>query len=191
MAADDPSPNPSPNSRPPRSARWSAPRPPSNNSNRTLFRLIAIPALAFAGVLIYRGVHERFTLPECDSSRAKSTLSDVLKQLKVEPLRDEPIKTVSSNNQQVVCNVVLPLSDGGTINIDYTFFWQGNTADMRYSISRKPGQKSETDAPRESSLRGAERPSNPASFTETGLLPVYHQAGHSGPGPLARNDGAA
>jgi hypothetical protein len=98
-------------------------------------------------------------LPECDSSRAKSTLSDVLKQLKVEPLRDEPIKTVSSNNQQVVCNVVLPLSDGGTINIDYTFFWQGNTADMRYSISRKPGQKSETDAPRQSSLR-AER-SNP------------------------------
>jgi hypothetical protein len=149
MAADDPSPNPRP---PLRSARRSAPRPPSNNSNRTLFRLIAIPALAFAGVLIYRGVHERFTLPECDSSRAKSTLSDVLKQLKVEPLRDEPIKTVSSNNQQVVCNVVLPLSDGGTINIDYTFFWQGSTADMRYSISRKPARSSAL-APPDSSRR--------------------------------------
>ena len=69
----------------------------------------------------------------------------MLKQLKVEPLRDEPIKTVSTSNQQVVCNVVLPLSDGGTINIDYTFFWQGSTADMRYSISRKPAQKSETE----------------------------------------------
>ena len=160
MAADDPPPN----ARPPlRARRWSVPRPPPpNNSNRTLFRLIAIPALAFAGVLIYRGVHERFTLPECDSSRAKSTLSDVLNQLKVEPLRDEPIKTVSSNNQQVICNVVLPLSDGGTINIDYTFFWQGNTADMRYSISRKPGQKSETDAPRQSSLRAERR--NPVFY---------------------------
>ena len=92
-------------------------------------------------MLIYRGVQERFTLPECDSSRAKQTLSDVLGQLKVEPLRDEPIKTISSSKQQVVCNVVLPLSDGGTLNIDYSFFWQGNTADMRYSISRKPGTK--------------------------------------------------
>jgi len=149
MAADDdPSPDPSPKPRPVRSGRWSAPGPPPNNSNRTLFRLIAIPALAFAGVLIYRGVQERFTLPECDSSRAKSTLADVLDQLKVEPLRDEPIKTISTSKQQVVCNVVLPLSDGGTINIDYTFFWQGNTADMRYSISRKPAQKSETKEPR-------------------------------------------
>ncbi len=80
-------------------------------------------------------------MPACDSSRAKQTLSDVLGQLKVEPLRDEPIKTISSSKQQVVCNVVLPLSDGGTLNIDYSFFWQGNTADMRYSISRKPAAK--------------------------------------------------
>ncbi len=106
-----------------------------------VFRLIGIPALAFAAVLIYRGVEERFTLPECDSSRARQTLSNVLDQLKVEPLRDEPIKTISSSKQQVVCSVVLPLSDGGTLNIDYTFFWQGNTADMRYSISRKPGER--------------------------------------------------
>jgi hypothetical protein len=158
MAADDPSPDPSPRSAAPlRSARRSAGSPPPNNSNRTLFRLIAIPALAFAGVLIYRGVMERFTLPDCDSSRAKSTLADVLNQLKVEPLRDEPIKTMSASKQQVVCNVVLPLSDGGTLNIDYTFFWQGNTADMRYSISRKPAQKSQTDAPRDSSLRAERR----------------------------------
>jgi hypothetical protein len=105
-----------------------------------LFRLIGIPALAFAGVLIYRGVQERFTLPDCDSSRAKSTLTGVLDQLKIGPLREEQIKTISSSKQQVVCNVVLPSTDGNIINIDYTFFWQGNTADMRYSISRRPAQ---------------------------------------------------
>jgi hypothetical protein len=154
MAADNPSPDPSPTSRPPRrTTRWSRPPgPPRHNSNRTLFRLIAIPALAFAGVLIYRGFQERFTLPDCDSSRAKSTLAGVLDQLKVAPLHDEPIKTISSSKQQVVCNVALPLSDGGTLNIDYTFFWQGNTADMRYSISRRPGQKS-TEPPQEAPLR--------------------------------------
>jgi hypothetical protein len=139
MAADTPSPRPRP---PLRSTRWSrAPGPPPNSSNRMLFRLIAIPALAFAGVLIYRGLQERFTLPECDSSRAKSTLADLLNQLKVGPLHDEQIKTISASKQQIVCDLVLPLPEGGTLNIDYTFFWQGNTADMRYSISRRPGQK--------------------------------------------------
>ncbi len=125
-----------------RSARWSAARLSAGSSNRLLFRLIGIPALAFAALLLYRGVHERFTLPECDSSRAKQTLADVLQQLKVEPLRDEPITTISSSKDQVVCQVVLPLSDGGTMNIDYSFFWQGNTADMKYSISRKPAPSS-------------------------------------------------
>jgi hypothetical protein len=138
MAADDRPPNTGP---PPRSRRWSAQRPPPpNNSNRMLFRLIGIPALAFAGVLIWRGVQERFTLPDCDSARAKSTLTGVLDQLKIGPLREEQIKTISSSKQQVVCNVVLPSADGNAINIDYTFFWQGNTADMRYSISRRQAQ---------------------------------------------------
>jgi hypothetical protein len=146
MAADDPSPN----RRPPiRSRRWSVPpSPPSNNSNRTLFRLIGIPALAFAGVLIYRGVQERFTLPACDSSRAKSTLNELLGQLKAVPLQEDAIKTVSTNKQQVVCSVVVEQSGGGSaFNIEYTFFWQGNSADMRYSISRKPPPDAITKPP--------------------------------------------
>jgi hypothetical protein len=130
-----------------RASRWSLPRSAPATSNRLLFRLIGIPAVAFAGVLIWRGLQERLTLPECDSSRAKSTLSDVLKQLKVEPLRDEPIKTISSNKEQVQCSVALPLSDGGNLNIDYSFFWQGSTAQMKYSISRKPAQSSAVSVP--------------------------------------------
>jgi hypothetical protein len=114
----------------------------SGTPNRWMFRVIGIPALAVAGVLIYRGLHDRFVLPECDSARAKNTLADVLKQLKSEPLRYEPIKTISSGKDQVVCNAVLPLADGGNLYIDYSFFWQGDTADMRYSISRKPAQSS-------------------------------------------------
>src|SRR5580658_9926342 len=104
MAADDPSPR----SRPPlRARRWSVPpSPPPNNSNRMLFRLIGLPALAFAGVLIYRGVQDRFTLPACDSSRAKSTLNELLDHLKAGPLQEDAIKTVSTSKQQVVCSVV-------------------------------------------------------------------------------------
>jgi len=107
--------------------------------------LIGIPVLAVAGVLIYRGLYDHFVLPECDSGRAKDTLADILKQLKYQPLRYEPIKTVSSSKDQVVCNAVLPLADGANLNIDYSFFWQGSTAEMKYSISRRPAQRSGID----------------------------------------------
>jgi hypothetical protein len=100
-------------------------------------RLIGIPAAAVAGVLLYRGVRDRLVLPECDSGRAKHSLADVLKQLQLEPTQYEPIKTVSTSKNQVVCNAVLPLPGGGSVVADYTFYWQRSSADMKYSISRK------------------------------------------------------
>ncbi len=112
---------------------------------RLALRLIGIPVLAVAGVLIYRGLHDRFVLPECDSGRAKDTLADILKQLKYQPLRYEPTKTISSSKDKVVCNALLPLADGANLNIDYSFFWQGNNAEMKYSISRRPAQRSGID----------------------------------------------
>ena len=138
--------NSSPKPPPPIRARRGS---PANSSpvrpHRLALRLIGIPVLAVAGVLIYRGLHDRFVLPECDSGRAKDTLADILKQLKYQPLRYELIKTISSSKNEVVCNAVLPLADGANLNIDYSFFWQGNTAEMKYSISRRPAQSSAID----------------------------------------------
>ena len=130
-----------------RARRWSAPGSSPPRFRRLAFRLIGIPVLAVAGVLIYRGLHDRFVLPECDSARAKDTLADILKQLKYQPLRYEPIKTISNSKDQVVCNAMLPLADGANLNIDYSFFWQGNNADMKYSISRRPAQSSAISRP--------------------------------------------
>jgi hypothetical protein len=137
----DPSP-PNPPAR--RSAQATSPGRP----NRRLLRLIAIPVLAGAGLLIYRGLQERFVLPECDSSRATDTLTNVLKGLDSAPLRYEPIKAISRNDKEVVCNAALPLSDGATLNVDYRFFWQGSSAQMKYSISRKEPKASGTSVPR-------------------------------------------
>jgi hypothetical protein len=138
--------NSSPNPPSPiRARRWSAPGSPPPKFRRLAFRLIGIPVLAVAGVLIYRGLHDHFVLPECDSERAKDTLADILKQLKYQPLRYEPIKTISSSKTEVVCNALLPLADGANLNVDYSFFWQGNTAEMKYSISRRPAQRSGID----------------------------------------------
>jgi hypothetical protein len=129
-------------------SRGSALSSTAGRPNRWLLRLVALPVLAAAGVLIYRGLQERLYLPECDSSRAKETLASVLKGLDSAPLRYEPITTISKNEKEVVCNAALPLADGATLNIDYRFFWQGSSAQMKYSISRKEPKASGVDVPR-------------------------------------------
>ena len=91
--------------------------------------------LAVAAVLIFSGMRERFDLPECDSDRAKQTLSEVLKQFKIEPVRYEPIKTVSSTRTKSsatrFCHCRTALRSLG-----YSFSWQGNKATMKYSVRR-------------------------------------------------------
>ena len=130
------------------SSRWTAAVSSTVPTYRLSFRLIGIPALAVAGVLLYQGLRDYFVLPECDSARARHTLTDVFGQLNVAPQRFEPIKTISTNKDEVVCKASLPLADGATLDVDYRFFWQGNKASMKYSISRKPPQSSAVNSAR-------------------------------------------
>ena len=120
-----------------RARRWSGSTstPSRPRPYRFALRLIGIPAAAVAGVFIYSGLRSHFFLPECDSEAAKHTLADVLKQYKLEPTRFELITTVSSTKEEVVCNAVLPLPDGGSVAVDYRFYWQGSTAQMKYSVA--------------------------------------------------------
>ena len=113
------------------------PATPPQARRRSALRLITVPLIAIVVALLYYGLHDRFFLPECDSERAKRTLADVLKQLKLEPVRFEPLTTVSSSKTQVICNALLPLQDGGNVTVDYTFYWQGSQANIRYSVTRK------------------------------------------------------
>ncbi len=115
----------------------SRPGTPRSSRSRIAARLIAIALIGIVAGLLYYGLHDRFFLPECDSDRAKRTLSDILKQLKLEPSRYAPITPVSSSKTQVVCQATLPLPDGGKVAIDYSFYWQGSQANMRYSVTRK------------------------------------------------------
>jgi len=152
MAADNQTPEPS---KPIRATHRKPPPARSAPSNRMLFRLIGIPALAVAGVLIYRGVQERLTLPDCDSTRAKSTLTNVLNEMKVGAIADAAIKTISVDNKQVVCNLILPTSNGGSVDVDYRFFWQGNKPTMKYSISLKPPQSAPASPQQTNDNQGA------------------------------------
>jgi hypothetical protein len=114
---------------------------PPRKFSRLALRLVAAVAIVVVAGLAYRGLHDRFFLPECDSNRARQTLAEVLKQLKLEPLRYEPLATVSKSNRQVVCSATLPLPDGGTVAVDYSFYWQGSQANMKYSVARQPGNR--------------------------------------------------
>jgi hypothetical protein len=126
-----------------RARRWTPPPSPAGRSSprksyRFVFRLLGIPILAVAGVFIYGGIRDRLMLPDCDSERARKSLEDVLKQLKLEPTTYQPIKTISTTKDQVVCSAVLPLPDGGSVAADFTFYWQGDKANMKYSVARRP-----------------------------------------------------
>ena len=79
MADDQPPLRARPWKRPPDAGRSSAPY----SSYRFIFRLLGIPVLAVCGLFLYNGIHDRFFLPACDSSTAKRSLADVLKQLKL------------------------------------------------------------------------------------------------------------
>jgi len=135
--SDDSSNEPSKPSASVRARPWK--RPPSDpvrpRPYRFALRLIGIPAAAVAGVYLYQGLRAHLFLPECDSETARHTLADVLKQYQLEPTRFEPIKTVSSSKDEIVCNAVLPLSEGRNVAIDYTFYWQGSTASMKYAVT--------------------------------------------------------
>jgi len=110
--------------------------PARSRPGRLAARVIGVAVVVVAAALLYGGLRDRFVLPQCDSDRAKRTLADVLKELRLEPARYEPITTVSSSKTEVVCRAVLPLPDGGNVAIDYRFRWQGNQANMSYSVAR-------------------------------------------------------
>jgi hypothetical protein len=134
MTSDDPPPL--------RARRWTPPpgidrRSSPRKSYRFVLRLLGIPIVAVIGVFIYSGIRNRIVLPECDSDRAKKSLAEVLQQFKYEPTTYAPIKTVSATKDQVTCSAVLPLPDGGYVAADFTFYWQGDTASMKYSVARK------------------------------------------------------
>jgi hypothetical protein len=140
------------NDNPIRARRWTPPpatgrAPQRFRSYRFMFRLIGIPAVAVVGVFIYRGLSDRFELPACDSDRAKHTLSDVLKQLKLEPTKYEPLKLVSSTKYETICKAVLPLPEGGFVSVDYQFYWQGDNANMRYTVGKTATDDSDVTPP--------------------------------------------
>src|ERR1700722_15830708 len=114
---------------------------------RFALRILVIPVIAVVGVFLYSGIRDRLVLPDCDSDRAKKSLAEVLQQFKYEPTTYAPIKTVSATKDQVTCSAVLPLPDGSSVAADFTFYWEGDKANMKYSVARKATNDSAVTPP--------------------------------------------
>ena len=78
------------------------------------------------------------TLPECDSKRAKDTLSDVFEDKKLNPTSYSEIKTLSSAADKVSCEATLPTKDQGTLDVKYQFTWQDKKPQIEYTIATTP-----------------------------------------------------
>jgi hypothetical protein len=129
-------PNANPGAPPPVTAPPLAPaaKPPSK-LYRILSGIIGLVAIIIGGSQLYNVFH--VTLPDCDSQRAKDTLSGIFKEHKYEPTGYTSIKTVSTNENEVVCNAVLPLPDGANLVADYSFYWEDKSPKIKYSMFRK------------------------------------------------------
>lgn len=102
------------------------------------FRMIVIVgAFGFAALLwIVTQFFNAATLPGCDSKRARDTLSDVFHASKVSPTRYNEIKTLSETKDEVRCNASLALNDGGTLKVEYRYFWKDSKPQIDYKLTR-------------------------------------------------------
>lgn len=81
---------------------------------------------------------ESQSLPDCDSRRAKDTLSDVFKEKQLKPTSYSEVKTLSSSKDTVDCEAILPVDDQNVLDVKYSFFWKDSAQQIRYTIENKP-----------------------------------------------------
>jgi hypothetical protein len=81
-----------------------------------------------------RGSTGRGDLPGCDSDGAKSGLSDIFKNAKLEFSRYIEIKMLTTTKEEVTCNATLEKTAGGSAEFDYRIFFEGK--DPKVQITR-------------------------------------------------------
>lgn len=96
-----------------------------------------ISVIVIGGAVLRSGLFES-DLPECDSSRAKDTLSNIFKEKNLNPKSYKQIKTISSGKDLVICQATLPLSDTELLTINYKFVSSASGAQIQYEYSSGP-----------------------------------------------------
>ena len=114
----------------------SAPAPQPNKWNRIVGIVTTVVLVLVAALYGWSAIYNASNLPDCDSKRARDTLSDVFKANRVNASRYNEIKTLANTKEEVRCTASLAVSEGGTVSVDYRFYWEDSKAKIEYRISR-------------------------------------------------------
>jgi hypothetical protein len=114
------------------------PAAPAQPKRWAKLQRIVILGVGAIAVLLYGStfVVNLFTLPGCDSKRARDTLSDVFKANKVSASGYDEVKTIADNKDEIRCRATLSLREGGKLTADYRFFWDGSSPKIEYKLIR-------------------------------------------------------
>jgi hypothetical protein len=89
------------------------------------------PILAFVFIVVSLiRVYNFFfpSLPSCDGSVARDTLSDIFKRDNLQASSYEQVKTLTTSKDELTCSASLKMSDGAIMEIVYRIYWQGKDA---------------------------------------------------------------
>ncbi|WP_426955371.1 hypothetical protein [Muricoccus radiodurans] len=81
---------------------------------------------------------ESRSLPSCDSHRARSSLTGILRERHLDATGTQDRRTVSSSETEVVCAVRVTVRDAAPVQVDYRFFREGEAQRMGYTIRTVP-----------------------------------------------------
>lgn len=112
------------------------PTEPTSKWGRWSKRIAAAVALVVAGLALVTNLDRfanRNTLPACDSSRAKDTLSDIHKKSQVDASAYREIRELSRTDDAVMCHASLSLKNGAALSYDFKLYKEGD--EMKLIIS--------------------------------------------------------
>ena len=75
-------------------------------------------------------------LPGCDSSGAKSGLSDIFQSKNVEATKYNEIKSKSESKAENLCYASLTLKDGSVLEIDYKLYFEDKSPKVLITAAR-------------------------------------------------------
>ena len=68
------------------------------------------------------------SLPDCDGSVARETLSNILRGDNYQPSAYEDMRTLAKSKDELTCNAKVKLADSSLLEIAYRIFWKDKDA---------------------------------------------------------------
>lgn len=98
---------------------------------RRLQIIVGLAGMAVFGLIIVARFMTAGDLPECDSSTAKDTLSNIFKSSNLEFSRYIEIKTLKSTKDEVTCFASLAKTSGGSAEFDYRIYFENKAPKLQ------------------------------------------------------------